>query len=198
EDDQVLLLATPWPPSGLWGNKPLNSIEALKGVRLRTYDVNGTLTFGNAGATPIQLSWADTVPQLTTNGLDAVLTSADGGAASQLWEHQSHFTEVNYAMPLQFLHMNKDIYDDLSDEQKGWVAAAAKEAEDFGWSLLDNNVAENYARMTDKGMTIVTDLASGYLDALASAAAPSIEDWKKKVGPDADTILTAYQAARAK
>lgn len=196
KDDQVLLFATPWPPSGLWGNKPLNAMAAIKGLRVRTYDTNGTLTFGAAGATPIQLSWADTVPQLTTNGIDSVLTSADGGSASQLWEHQSHFTEINYAMPLQFVHMNKDVYDDLSDQQKAWVAEAAKAAEDFGWAQLAGNVADNYALMKSHGMTIVTDLEPGYLDALAKAAAPTVEDWKKKVGPDAEKILSAYAAAK--
>ena len=88
------------------GNKPLDSMDAIKNVRIRTYDANGTITLRNAGAAPIQLSWADTVPQLTTGGIDGVLTSADGGAAAQLWEHQSHFTEVNYASPLQIVHMN--------------------------------------------------------------------------------------------
>lgn len=197
QDDMVLILATPWPPSGLWGNKPLNSLDAIKGVHVRSYDANGTITLGNAGATPIQLSWADTIPQLTTNGISAVLTSADGGSASMLWEHQSHFTEVNYAMPLQIMHMNLPLYEGLSDEEKGWIAEAAKEAEAFGWSLLASNVSENYALMQSHGMTIVTDLEPGFAEALATAAAPTVADWKTKVGADADAILSAYEAAKS-
>lgn len=196
EDNQILLFATPWPPSGLWGREPLDSMEAIAGVRIRTYDANGTVTFGNAGATPIQLSWADTVPQLTTNGLDAVLTSADGGAASQLWEHQSHFTEVNYAMPLQFVHINRDVYEELSDEQKAWVAEASATAEAFGWDLLANRVGENYAQMETNGMTIVKDVSPEYLAALGAAAEPTLVDWKQKLGSDADAILSAYEAAK--
>jgi len=198
EANQVFLFATPWPPSGLWGNKPLDSLEALKGVRIRTYDASGTTTMREAGAAPIQLSWADTVPQLTTGGIDAVLTSADGGAAAQLWEHQSHFTEVNYAMPLQFVHMNRDVYEELTDEQKAAVAKAAKEAEDFGWNLLTNRVQENYAQMKEHGMTIIEDVPADYLEALQKAGVPALEDWKSKFGTEeADKLLEAYEATRS-
>ncbi|MEO3388607.1 TRAP transporter substrate-binding protein [Mesorhizobium sp. CAU 1741] len=194
--NQVFLFATPWPPSGLWGNKPMDSMEAIKSVRIRTYDANGTVTLREAGASPIQLSWADTVPQLTTNGIDGVLTSADGGAAAQLWEHQSHFTEVNYAMPLQILHMNKDVYDELSDEQKAAVTEAAKTAEDFGWDLLANRVQENYAQMKENGMTIVDGVSADYLAALGEAAEPAIADWKSKFGEESEKLLEAYEAGR--
>lgn len=197
DDNQVLLFATPWPPSGLWGKKPLDSLEALSGVKLRTYDANGTITFGNTPATPVQLSWADTVPQLSTGAIDAVLTSADGGSASQLWEQQSHFTEVNYAMPLQFVHMNRDAYEALSDEQKAWVAEAAKAAEDFGWNLLEDRVAQNYAEMQGHGMNVVTGVDPAYIAALTEAAKPALEEWKGKMGADADAILSAFDAKRA-
>lgn len=193
--NQVFLLATPWPPSGLWGNKPLDSMEALAGVRIRTYDANGTVTLKEAGASPIQLSWADTVPQLSTNGIDGVLTSADGGAAAQLWEHQSHFTEVNYASPLQIVHVNKDVFEALSEEEQQAVRDAAAEAEAFGWGLLENRVEENYAEMTEHGMTIVTDVSDGYIDNLKEAAQPSIESWKSEFA-EADALLSTYEESR--
>lgn len=193
--NQVFLFATPWPPSGLWGNKPLDSMEALAGQRIRTFDANGTITLREAGASPIQLSWADTIPQLTTGGIDGVLTSADGGAAAQMWEHQSHFTEVNYAMPLQILHMNKDAFEALSAEQQAAVRAAAAEAEAFGWDLLANRVSENYATMQANGMTIVTDVSPDYLAALGAAAETTVNEWKARF-PHAEALLEAFNATR--
>lgn len=194
--NQIFLFATPWPPSGLWGKMPLDSLEALENLRVRTFDANGTITLREAGASPIQLSWADTVPQLTTGGVDSVLTSADGGSAAQLWEHQSHFTEVNYAMPLQILHMNLDAYEALSADQQEMIRAAAAEAEAFGWDLLADRVAENYATMTDAGMTIVTNVSPDYLAALGVAAETTVAEWKARF-PSADDVLAAYEAARA-
>jgi len=195
-NNQVLLFATPWPPSGIWANKPVDSMEALSNLRIRTYDANGTITFRAANAAPIQLSWADVVPQLTTGGIDAVLTSADGGAAASMWEHQSHFTEVTYASPLQFLHMNRDVYDSLTDEQREWVHEAAAAGELHGWRALPERVAQNYAQMREHGMTIVEEVDMGYLETLGEAGAEAIEDWKSRVGARGEAILEAYEAAR--
>jgi TRAP-type C4-dicarboxylate transport system substrate-binding protein len=193
--NQIFLFATPWPPSGLWGKKPLDTMAAIEGVRIRTYDANGTITLREAGASPIQLSWADTVPQLTTGGIDGVLTSADGGSAAQLWEHQSHFTEVNYAMPLQIMHMNRDAFEGLSAEQQEMIRTAAAEAEAFGWDLLANRVTENYATMTGAGMTIVTGVSPDYLAALGAAAETTVAEFKARFA-SSEELLATYEAAR--
>lgn len=195
--NQVFLFATPWPPSGLWGKMPLDSLEAIANLRIRTFDANGTITLREAGASPIQLSWADTVPQLTSGGVDSVLTSADGGASAQLWEHQSHFTEVNYAMPLQIVHMNLDTYEALSADQQAVMRAAAARAEAFGWDLLADRVEQNYATMTAAGMTIVTDVSADYLAALGAAAETTVAEWNARF-PDADELLAAYEVARGR
>lgn len=197
--NQVFLFATPWPPSGIWANKRVDSMEALKGLKIRTYDANGTVTMRAAGAAPIQLSWADVVPQLSTNGIDAVLTSADGGAAAALWEHQSHFNEVNYAMPLQIVHMNRDTYESLTDEQKQAVEAAADKAEEFGWGLLAKRVEENYKQMSENGMTIVKDVPEEFIKTLSDAGQEAIADWKTKFGEDkAEKLLSDYESKRGK
>lgn len=196
EANQVFLFATPWPPSGIWADKPVDTMEALQGLKIRTYDANGTVTLREAGAAPIQLSWADVVPQLTTNGIDAVLTSADGGAAAALWEHQSYFTEISYALPLQIVHINKDTYEGLTDEQKQAVEDAADAAEAYGWGLLEERVAENYAQMRDNGMTIVEDVPEDFITQLSEAGQTAIEDWKSKSGADAETVLADYESRR--
>ena len=196
-DNQVFLFATPWPASGLWADRPVTDMGALEGLKIRTYDANGTVTMKAAGAAPIQLSWADVVPQLATNGIDAVLTSADGGAAAQMWEHLDNFTEVNYAMPLQIMHVNRDVYEELSDAQREALDTAAAEAETFGWDLLRERVDENYAEMRENEMTITEEVDPAFIEALAEAGQTAIEDWKGKVGEPAETILADYESRRA-
>lgn len=196
--NQVFLFATPWPPSGIWARKPVRSVQDLRGLKIRTYDAAGTVTMREAGAAPIQLSWADVVPQLAANGIDAVLTSADGGAAAKLWEHQPVFNEVNYAMPLQIMHMNKSVYDKLSEAEKTAVKNAAKAAESFGWGLLEARVKENYDQMRKAGMTVVTDVPAEFIQHLTKSGAKAMDDWKSKFGSRADALLSDYQARRPK
>jgi TRAP-type transport system periplasmic protein len=198
KNNQILLFATPWPASGMWGNKPLNTDGSLKGLKIRTYDTSSTETMRNAGAFPVQVSWADVTAQLATNAIDAVLTSADGGVGVQMWELQKHFTEVNYAMPLQAVHINKDVWDSLSEKQQKAVLEASKQAEAFGWNLLEKRTAANYETMRKHGMTITQSVSPEYSQFLAKAAQPFIDKWTAATGEEAKRLLADYEVARKK
>ena len=198
KNNQKLLYASAWPPSGMWGKKPLDSDDAIKNLRIRTYDPNGTKTLKAAGAAPIQLSWADVVPQLSTGGIDAVLTSAEGGVNAKFWEHLSHFTEINYALPLSMVHMNKDTYDGLSADLKKAVDEAAAATEKANWDGLANRRANNYKTMRSNGMTVVTGVSKDYLAALGKAGETALSDWLEKMGDRGKKIMAAYNKAIGK
>ncbi len=192
---QILLYASPWPPSGLWGKKPVDTVEALTGLKMRTYDANGTRTLIEAGAAPIQLSWADVVPQLATGGIEGVLTSAEGGVNAKFWEHLSHFTEINYAMPLNFVHMNKDAFDGLSDAGKAAILAAAEATDANNWGALENRVSGNYDTLKAEGVTIVENITPELQSHLGTAAAAVLADWKGKTGETGAAVLKVYGEA---
>lgn len=192
ENGQILLYASPWPPSGIWANVPINTVDALDNLKIRTYDANGTRTLIEAGAAPIQLSWADVVPQLATGGIDAVLTSAEGGASAQFWEHLTVFTEINYAMPLNFVHMNRDVFEDLTPASQDAIMEAAELADAHIWQALEQRVAQNYEAMSVHDMTIVQEIDDDLRAKLTSAAQVIIEDWREKAGASGEEILRKY------
>ena len=192
KSNQILLFVSPWPPSGLWSKKPMRTKAELKNLKMRTYDPNGTITFKNIGAAPIQLSWSDVVPQLGTGGIDAVLTSAEGGVSSKFWDLLSHFNEYNYSSPLNMVHMNGNAFNSLPADLQKAIMDAAKEANDFAWDAAKGRVAKNYAAMKSHGMTIVTDVPGELLDALAKAGRPAVDEWLKKMGPDGQKMLDEY------
>ncbi|ASM75505.1 solute-binding protein (plasmid) [Pseudosulfitobacter pseudonitzschiae] len=192
-NNQILLLATPWPSSGLWGNKAFTSTADLEGVKVRTYDVASTETIKNTGAFPIQISWADVSAQLSTNAIDAVLTSPNGGVGVQMWELQSDFTNLNYASSLQAIHLNVDAWNDLSESQQAAVKEAAAEAEAFGWGLLADATSKDFETMRENGMTVTEEVPSEFATALTAAAQPFIDQWLEETGERAQSIMSAYQ-----
>jgi TRAP-type transport system periplasmic protein len=195
-NNQKLLYSSPWPPSGIWAKKPVASIDELAGLKIRTYDANGTITLKAAGAAPIQLSWADVVPQLSTGGIDAVLTSAESGANAKFWEHLPYFTEINYAMPLNMLHINLDTFNGLSPELQQAVLDAAEATSERNWQAVLTRVAENYAEMEPNGVTVVTDVPEDYLAALNEAGREALDDWLAKTGEKGKAIIAAYEAQK--
>ena len=194
KNNQILLYVSPWPPSGIWAKKPIQTLDDLKNLKIRTYDPNGTITFKNAGASPIQLSWSDVVPQLGTGGIDAVLTSAEGGVSAKFWDHLSHFSEINYSAPLNMIHMNADVYKALPEDLKKAVKEAARIANDHSWQAAYDRVLQNYKDMKVHNMTIVTDVPEDVLDKLAEDGKPAVDEWLEKMGPDGDKILKEYRA----
>ena len=194
DNNQILLFVTPWPPSGIWSNRPIDNMDSLKGLKIRTYNAFGTLALREVGASPIQLSWVDVIPQLTTGGIDAVLTSAEGGSKAGFAQYLSHFTEINFASPLQIVHMNLDVYNSLTGEQRGWIRQAARESEEDGFRKLSGNIAENYRTMRENGVTIIDRLDPGFMNHLRKAGDPIVSEWKFSMGESGQFILEGYDA----
>ncbi|MDF1748903.1 MAG: TRAP transporter substrate-binding protein [Alphaproteobacteria bacterium] len=195
-NNQKLLFVSPWPPSGLWGKNPLDSKEALADLRMRTYDANGTITFQAAGASPVQLSFADVIPQLSTGGIDAVLNSAEGGVSGKYWEYLSNFTEINYSMPLNMVHINLDSYNALSDELKAAVDQAAADTQVHIWENIQNRRQKNYSTMRENGITITDTLSDDFKTLLVESADVARQKWLGDIGPRGAEILDVYLARK--
>ncbi|MFG6179534.1 TRAP transporter substrate-binding protein [Halomonas sp. THAF12] len=192
DNDQILLYASPWPASGIWSEGPVTSMAELEDLKIRSYDRSGTATLVNAGAAPVKLSWADVVPQLATGGIEAVLTSAEAGANGSFWEHLSDFNAIQYAVPLNMVHMNRDAFESLSEEDQQAVLQAARETDAHNWNVVKERVAENYVQLEEHGVAIHDPVPAEFHDALAKAAQPVVDDWIDSTGERAIRILDAF------
>jgi|TARA_R100001143_G_C3361195_1_gene136144 TRAP-type C4-dicarboxylate transport system substrate-binding protein len=193
-NDQVLLYASPWPPSGLWGREPMDSVTALENVRIRTYDKNGTTALNELGAAAVRLSWADVVPSIATGAIDAVLTSAEGGVSASFWEHFDTFTEIyNYAIPLNFVHMSRDVFDNLSSDQQDAVLTAARETRDANWAAVPDRLAETYSDLQANNVTVVSADDDGYRDALKAAGDAAMTEWLEATGEEGQALIAAFR-----
>jgi TRAP-type C4-dicarboxylate transport system substrate-binding protein len=195
--NQVLLFLSPWPAAGIWANKPVDSMDALRGLRIRTADANGVIAFKAAGAAPVVVSFADALPQLKAGQLDAVLSSGDGGAGARLMETLRHFTAIEYAVTMSMVTVNGDAWRALDPAQQQAVREAAAETEARQWDVLRTRVAANYAQMRAAGVTLHTDLSLEYRQALRAAGRPALDDWLRQMGAPGAKILDAYRARLA-
>lgn len=190
---QKLLFATPDIPTGVWADRPITSIEDLRSLRIRTYDLNGTVTLQAAGASPLQIAWGDVVPQLATNGIDAVLTGLEGGMLLALWEYVPYFTELNYAMPLHMAHVNLDEFERLDTEIQNAVDQAAEETIEHIWTTQPERVETSTRIVEEHGGTIVSDVDQGFRDALSVAAEEPLNRWLDATGERGAELIAAYR-----
>src|SRR5258706_2975679 len=187
--NQKLLYATPWPPSGIWAKEAITTPEAIAKLRIRTYDRTGTDLFARLGAKADVVSLADLPAKVGAGEIDAVLSSGDGGAGRKLWEHFPQFTAINYAIPLSFTTVNLDRWKALDEATRGAVEDAAIETESRQWKTLEGRLEQNYARMRENGMTIVSEVPAALRQRLPEAAKSAIDEGMAKAGPDAAALL---------
>ena len=190
--NQKLLYTSPWPPTGIWAKQPIVGVQALKGLRIRTYDANGTITFKALGADPIALPFTQAVPKVASGEIQAVLSSGDGGAGAELWTYLDHFTAINYAMPLSLVTMNLDVWNKLDGRGKRAVRDAASAAETRQWTAIRKRVEENYLRMQANHVQVTTDVPPAFTRELKEAGREAIEAWLTRVGTEGRVLLAEY------
>ncbi|MBJ3778074.1 TRAP transporter substrate-binding protein [Acuticoccus mangrovi] len=194
QNDQFILFTAPWTPQGFWAKEDVASVEDLKNLRVRVVDLASVQTLKRAGADAIQLSWADTLPALSTGSINAVLTSDDGGLSAKFPEAGlTSFSAVGFTVGVDMVHVNADAFADLPEDLQLVVLTAAAEAGDYGWSIAKETVAGNFAKMGDLGVSVVETVSPEFKAALREASQPAIDDWKERFGPQADMLLDLYQ-----
>lgn len=192
--NQKLLFASPWPASGLWGKGPYTSMVDIRGLKMRSYDANSSRVFRDSKANPVQLSWADIVPQLSTGGIDAVLTSLESGLSASFNDYTKFFTEIHYDSTINMVTMNLDTWNALSPELQQAVNQAAQEAETFVWQNLHTAIARNHDIAASRGMTVVTELQPGFREELQVISEPLIQAWADSMGKDGQAIIETFRA----
>ena len=136
ERQQKLLYVVPWPPSGVWSAAPLVTTDALKSLKIRTYDKTSTDVLTKVAASATLVSFNDLNAKLETGDLNAVLSSGDGGAGRQLWKYLRHFSAVGYATPLSFGAISMQAWSSLDDGGRRALEEAGRETSAHQWAAL--------------------------------------------------------------
>jgi TRAP-type C4-dicarboxylate transport system substrate-binding protein len=192
--NQVPVSTGLFPPSGVWSKKPINSLDDMKGLKLRAFDLNSLETFTGAGAAAVNMNWGDVLPALSTGAIEGVVTSADLGNASGLNEYLPNFLQVNWATPLSYVTINKDVWDSLPADLQQAVQEAGAEATKRTLERLRGQVAENYKQMRAKGVTVNENADPALMAKLRESAAPVLQRWREAVG-DGQKVLDDYLKA---
>lgn len=142
-------------------NKPIETMEDLKGLRMRTPNVPFLIAYAEGvGATPAPVAFAEVYLALQTNQVDAQENPLPTIEAMKFYEVQSAIALTNHFVASQAIQISKSTWDSLSEQERTWVTDAAK----AGGVVTDeaNFKAEEdlLAKFKERGLTITTpDLA---------------------------------------
>lgn len=155
-------------------NKPIESIEDMKGLRLRTPNVPFLIAYAEAvGATPAPVAFPEVYLALQTNQVDAQenpLTTID---AQKFYEVQSSIAITNHFVASSAVLIAKDSWDSFSDQEKEWVSEAIAAGGKLNDDLLMKGEEELVKTFEEKGMTVTH---------------PDLEPFKAAMQPYYDTL----------
>jgi len=187
-----VLFTVPWGPQGIYAKKDINSIEDMKGLKWRAYNV-GTARIGElVGAQAVTIQAAELPQALATGVVNAFMSSGATGYDSKVWESLTHFYDTRAWIPRNVTFINKAALDALDKPTQEAVLKAAKVAEERGWKLWENKTEWYHDEIKKKGMKVLQpspELAAGFKKIGDQLTA----DWLKRAGPEGQAVIDAYK-----
>src|SRR5437868_3836623 len=188
----LLLFAVPWGPQGIYAKKDLNSLEDMKGLKWRAYNVGTARIAELVGAQPVTIQAAELPQALATGVVNAFMTSGSTGYDSKAWESMTHFYDTQAWIPKNVTFVNKAAFDALDKPTQEAVLKAAAVAEERGWRLAEEKAKWYLEQLTANKMQVLPPppaLKAG----LEKVGEQLTADWLKKAGPDGEAVIAAYK-----
>jgi len=190
----VLLYAVAWPPQGIYAKKDLNTVQDMKGLKWRAYNVGTSRIAELVGAQAVTIQAAELPQALATGVVNSFMSSGSTGYDSKVWESLTHFYDTQAWLPKNIVIVNKAAFAALDKPTQDAVLKAAKTAEDRGWKLAEEKTKWYTDQLAAKGMKVLPpspELKSGFQKIGEQLTA----DWLKKAGPEGQAIVDAYKKA---
>ena len=174
--NQKILYLAPWPFACLWTNRPVSTLEDMRGLITRTYDRSGALFMEGVGATPLALPFAEVYTALATRLIDSVLTSTQTAVDASFWEVLDYLIPLRMKTTVSCLTINLDIFNELTPEQQTILIDTAKEMEEELWVKTREIDIMQEGVVNERGIQTLP-ITDEFLADLKAVAQPIIRDW---------------------
>ncbi len=194
----VVLFAAVLEPYQAYVNKPISSLDGLKGMKMRTAGAAQAAVIKAIGGVPVSMSAPETYDSLARGTLDGVVFPSASLIAYDLpGRLKSGTTDASFGtVVLTYVMSAKRLQAFPADVQKAMLAAgdaAAKNVCDF----LDSSLKQNQAKIAAAGVTLFK-LNDADRARLAEASVTAQKEWATQLdqrGKSGTEVLTAYRNA---
>ncbi|MEH0296102.1 TRAP transporter substrate-binding protein [Agrobacterium sp. CCNWLW71] len=189
---------------GLWSSaeniiysakKPIRSVDDMKGLKIRVPSRNSGTLVEAWGGTAVSMPVSEVYNALQTGVIDAAMIDGTATKSFRLGEVASYITVgMKTTNSPFFIVMNRDAWESLSDEQKGVVEAAGKQASLNGQAMqlrVASAGIESFGATAGKEIIRLSPEEAAPFNAIADQVAEKIV---AETGADAAKIVVALKA----
>lgn len=193
DQNLVYLYSVPWPPQGLYFKKPIESVADMQGIKFRSYSTATARMAELTGMLPVQVEAAELSQALATGVAESFISSGATGYDRKVWEHLSHFYEVDAWLPRNVVFANKDAWDGLDDATRATVTGCAEDAKTRGLQMSKDYTKFTLDGLKAGGMT-VGPAGDGLVAELKAIGETMTAEWLEQAGAEGKAIVDAYNA----
>lgn len=172
-DAKVLAIWANGPPVLLTRDKPVRSMDDLKGMKVRVTTPQSVPFVEALGASAVAQPVSVVNQNLANGVIDAIAIDSAGIASFKLQEPANYLTTWFPGSGSAFvLLMNRQVYESLSDEERGWVDAAADRSLSEGAGAAFEAAGERGLRVAQEAGVEIIDLPEDEMQRIESVLAP--------------------------
>ena len=188
----TLMYTVPWPPQGIYTNKPIETIKDMEGLKWRAYSPATSRMGELIKAQPVVIQAAELSQALSTGKVNSFVSSGSTGVDAKVWEQLKYFYDTKAWLPKNMVIVNNDALAKLDKATQDVLIAEAKKAETAGWAE-SQNLAQGYLDTLAKNGMQVQPPSPKLKEELAAMGKIMTDEWIKKAGADGEAVVSAYR-----
>ena len=174
--------------------EPLLSPDDMKGKKVRVLGKPSGDFIEAVGGVPVKIGGSEQFLAYQRGTVDVGMTGTTAIQSRKLFEVMDWVTITNHAQTEFLVVMNDATWDEMSDEEKGWMKQASIAAEQ---KMRDETKAENLASekyIADETSMKVQNLTPEQIAVWQKAAAPAVDAYIEAAGEEGRKLVDAVQA----
>lgn len=175
--------------------REIKSPDDFKGLKFRAMDEGQVILYKAFGASGIPIPWTELYMALKTGVVDGQMNPATYIIIGSLYEVQKYMTLANIQYSDQFLVMNGDLFDGLSESDQSAIAEAAHQANVMTREMVESQDAEQIKFLEEKGMKVYAP-KEDEMNAFRDKGQPAYIEWLKTT-VDEEWLNMALEDAKA-
>ncbi|BDF69426.1 hypothetical protein CE91St41_04070 [Oscillospiraceae bacterium] len=158
EDSKLVVF--PYTPSGfraIFSNRPLQSMEDFKGLRLRVPNIPVWIEWAtNLGSNPITMPMTEVFTALEQKVVDAQETPPSICRGNKFNEVSGYGLDSKHMLTLHLWLVNREFFESLTPEQQQIFADAITLANDYTWEQSEASDNADMEYFAENGMEIIS------------------------------------------
>jgi TRAP-type transport system periplasmic protein len=192
EKGSTLLASYTYPLQFIWGRKKLESLDGIKGMKLRVSQPEQGEFVRRFGGTSITMSAPEVPSALDRGVVDGIFTA---GVGAVLWKDLLKYGYVLIVnVNNSYFIANTEAYNKLSPDLQGKLRKVAEDTARWDQETMQKEEAESVQILTAAGYTITKATPEENARAV-EAMKPYWDEWAKSRGPDVVEALAKVRTA---